>query len=84
VIVSDACGISSLVNGTAGLVIPPTRGALAQAIQSLIFDRSLYERLKQGCPAVAAQLDWSFLSTQMEKCYAEVLAEDGGRSKRSP
>ncbi len=80
VIISDACGISSLVNGTAGLVIPPTRDALAQAIDSLVCDKSLYERLKQGCPAVAAQLDRSFLSTQMENCYAEVLAENGARS----
>jgi glycosyltransferase involved in cell wall biosynthesis len=84
VIISDACGISSLVNGVAGLVIPPTRDALAQAIHSLLSDKSLYERLKQGCPAVTAQLDWSFLSTQMENCYAEVLAEDGGHSKSSP
>jgi glycosyltransferase involved in cell wall biosynthesis len=80
VIISDACGISSLVNGIAGLVIPPTRADLAQAIRSLLSDNDLYDRLKQGCPTVAAQLDWSFLSAQMENCYAEVLAENGARS----
>lgn len=83
VIISDACGISSLVSGVAGLVIPLTRAALAQAIESLICDRDLYERLQQGCPTVAAQLDWSLLSAQMENCYAEVLAENGGHSRSS-
>jgi glycosyltransferase involved in cell wall biosynthesis len=83
VIISDACGISSLVSGVAGLVIPPTRDALAQAIHSLLANKDLYDRLQQGCAIVAAQLDWSFLSTQMENCYAQVLAENRGHSNSS-
>lgn len=83
VIISDACGISSLVNDVAGVVIPPTRADLARAIQSLLSNKSLYERLQQGCPAVAAQLDWSVLSVQMENCYAEVLSENSGHSNSS-
>ena len=74
VIVSDACGIHSLIEGRAGLVIPPERGALTAALRTLLEDRELYQRLQSGCRQAATELSWGELSGQMEGHYSEVLA----------
>jgi glycosyltransferase involved in cell wall biosynthesis len=80
VIITDACGIRSLVDGRAGLVIAPEREPLAQAIRALISDRALYRSLQEGCPAVAAQLGWDRLSEQMEGYYTRALGSKNGRN----
>lgn len=74
VIVSDACGISSLVDGKAGLVIPPRTEAITAALQKLLCDKALYARFQQGCREVANQLSWDHLAAQMETYYAQALA----------
>jgi glycosyltransferase involved in cell wall biosynthesis len=74
VIVSDACGISSLVEGKAGLVIPPRIESLADALQRMLGDRELYARFKAGCHEVANRLSWDKLAEQMESYYAQALA----------
>jgi glycosyltransferase involved in cell wall biosynthesis len=80
VIITDACGIRSLIDGRAGLVIAPERQALAAAIRSLLTDRSLYQKLQAGCPGVAAQLGWDRLTEQMEGYYARALESRNGRN----
>jgi glycosyltransferase involved in cell wall biosynthesis len=80
VIITDACGIRSLVDGRAGLVIAPEQQALANAIRALLSDRSLYEKLRAGCPAVAAELDWDRLTEQMEGYYARALGSSNGHN----
>jgi len=77
VIVSDACGISSLVEGKAGLVIPPRTEAITAALQKMLCDKSLYARLQAGCHQVANQLSWDRLAAQMETYYAHALATNG-------
>jgi glycosyltransferase involved in cell wall biosynthesis len=74
VIVSDACGIRSLVEGNAGLVIPPRMECVAEALQRMLGDRELYTRFKTGCREVAEQLSWDRLAEQMESYYARALA----------
>ncbi len=73
VIVSDKCGISSLVNGQAGLVIAPERGALAEALRTMVYDKVVYSRLKEGCRRVVGQLSWDHLAAQMEGHYERAL-----------
>jgi glycosyltransferase involved in cell wall biosynthesis len=73
VIVSDACGIASLIDGKAGLVIPPRVEAVADALQRMMGDTNLYARLKAGCRGVADQLSWHNLAVQMESYYAGVI-----------
>jgi glycosyltransferase involved in cell wall biosynthesis len=73
VVVTPFCGIHSLVNGRAGLVVPPEKDALAEALSSLIENKSLLERLRKGCREVAAQLSWDRLTSQMECYYVEAL-----------
>ena len=80
VIITDACGIRSLIDGRAGLVIAPEQQALAAAIRSLLTDRSLYQKLQAGCPGVAAQLGWDRLTEQMEGYYARALESRNGRN----
>ena len=80
VIITDACGIRSLIDGRAGLVIAPEPQALAGAIRSLLSDRSLYQKLQAGCPGVAAQLGWDRLTEQMEGYYARALGSGNGRN----
>jgi glycosyltransferase involved in cell wall biosynthesis len=77
VIISDSCGIHSLVRGRAGLVIKAEKNALAEALRTMISDAALYQRLKDGCGAVAEQLDWGRLSEQMEGHYLEALPSNG-------
>jgi glycosyltransferase involved in cell wall biosynthesis len=75
VIITDSCGIRSLVQDRAGLVIAPEKEALAEALRRLIGDKDLYARLKEGCRRVADQLSWDHLTEQMEGYYAAALAE---------
>ncbi len=79
VIITPFCGIRSLVDGRAGLVIAPEKQALAAAIHKLISDRALYAKLKAGCVEVAAQLSWDRLTEQMEGYYAQVLSRPDGK-----
>jgi len=74
VIVSDACGISSLVDGKAGLVIPSRTECVAEALQRMLGDAELYARFKAGCREVADQLSWASLAAQMESYYLQALA----------
>ena len=78
VIVTDACGISPLVDGIGGLVIAREHEALTEALSSLIRDEALYARLKEGCRRVAAQLDWGTLTEQMERHYQDSVRGDKG------
>jgi glycosyltransferase involved in cell wall biosynthesis len=73
VIISDRCGISSLVEGRAGLVIPVDTAALAKAIETLLTDKVMYQKFQQGCPAVTAELGWDRLSEQQEGYYARAM-----------
>lgn len=80
VIITDACGIRSLVDGRAGLVIAPEREPLAAAIRVLLADRALYQKLQAGCPDVAAQLSWDRLTEQMEGYYLRALGSKNGHN----
>lgn len=80
VIITANCGISSLVEGRAGLVIARSSETLAAAIARLISDRTLYRELQEGCRFVTAQLGWDHLSAQMEGYYAIAMASNNGNN----
>jgi glycosyltransferase involved in cell wall biosynthesis len=84
VIVTGACGISPLVDGVGGLVIPRAQEALTEALSRLIRDEALYARLKEGCRRVAAQLDWGTLTEQMERHYQDAVRGDRGAVAAPP
>jgi glycosyltransferase involved in cell wall biosynthesis len=78
VIVTESCGIRSLVDGQAGLVIASEKEALAAALRKLLDDKALYAQLKDGCRRIAGQLSWDRLTAQMEGCYTEALEKGNG------
>ena len=78
VIITPFCGIRSLVDGRAGLVINPEKEALAAALTRLLNDKLLYARLKEGCEEVALQLNWDHLTEQMERYYGGILVRSHG------
>jgi glycosyltransferase involved in cell wall biosynthesis len=80
VIITDTCGIRSLVEGRAGLVISAELQPLVAAISTLIHDRALYEKFQRGSRAVAAELGWDRLSEQMEGYYARVVGRTNGHN----
>ena len=74
-VISRFCGIHSLVDGRAGLVVDREPAALASAIDALLHNAPLYARLKAGCRVVTEQLSWNHLAERMEGCYEGVLEE---------
>ena len=69
VIITPQCGIRSLVDGRAGLVVPPEKQPLAAALYQMVHDEALHRRLREGCRAVTEQLGWDRLAEQMESYY---------------
>ena len=69
VVITPYCGIRSLVDGRAGLIVPPERHPLAAALYQMVHDAALRRRLKEGCRAVTEELSWDHLAEQMETCY---------------
>jgi len=74
VIVSNTCGIHSLVQDRAGIVIPPQEDALAAALNRFLTDEAFYLKCRAGCGEVVKELGWDRLSEQMEKFYRQALA----------
>jgi glycosyltransferase involved in cell wall biosynthesis len=73
VIVSNTCGIHSLVQGRAGIVISPEEGALAAALERFLADEAFYLQCRAGCREVVRELGWDRLSGQMEGFYRQAL-----------
>jgi glycosyltransferase involved in cell wall biosynthesis len=80
VIISDACGIRSLVEGRAGLVVAPEVEPLTHALRKLLTDRALYAKLKEGCLGATEELSWTSLAAKMEGYYVQVLAAQAAES----
>jgi glycosyltransferase involved in cell wall biosynthesis len=78
VIISTACGIRSLVEHRAGLVVAPEAEPLRLALHELLTDRALYAKLKEGCRGVIAELSWNSLAAKMGGYYEQVLAARAG------
>ena len=78
VIITPFCGICSLVDDRAGLVVLPEKEALTLALKRLLHDRSLYARLREGCREVTSELSWDRLTQQMEGYYKGVVAGSDG------
>jgi len=71
VVVTDRCGIHSLVDSRAGLVVPREKGAVAGALRRLMEDADLRNRLRAGCRAVAEELSPEKTVAALESIYAE-------------
>lgn len=72
VIVTDRCGIATLLVDVAGLVVSHDADALAQGMAKLLEDRGLVERLKKGCALATRRLDWESPIRQMESLFQKL------------
>lgn len=69
VVVTEECGIAPLLADVAGLVVKHDEGPLAKAIERVILDTELRERLVTGCTAVTARMGWEEPVREMEALY---------------
>jgi len=74
-VVSDRCGIASLLNHRAGLVTSYSSSAVAESLRTLLVDGPQYRRLKAGCPGVASQLSWDKLVQGMQESYEDARSD---------
>jgi glycosyltransferase involved in cell wall biosynthesis len=71
VVVTPHCGIHSLVDQRAGLVVERSREALVGALRELMTQPELRERLRAGCRAVAEELSPEKTVARLESFYAD-------------
>jgi glycosyltransferase involved in cell wall biosynthesis len=71
VVVTDRCGIHSLIDGRAGLVVARERKAVAEALRQMVENPELRSRFQAGCPAVARELSLEKTVAALESIYAE-------------
>jgi glycosyltransferase involved in cell wall biosynthesis len=74
VVVTEGCGIAPLLADKAGVVVPHSADAMADAIHSLLADSSLYTRLSTGCRDVDARLGWAEPADAMQSLYATLVS----------
>jgi glycosyltransferase involved in cell wall biosynthesis len=76
VLVTDTCGIAPLVDGRSGLVVACDVEGLRDGMNSLLKDRSLFARLRDGCAGVAQSLSWDAPVEQMERIYERAKSKE--------
>lgn len=70
VIVTRNCGVSTHVEGKAGLVISREIPALADALKKILRNPELRDAFRAGCAEVAARLAWENVLEPQEQLYA--------------
>jgi glycosyltransferase involved in cell wall biosynthesis len=78
VVVTDACGVAELLTPGAGLVVPHEESALSLAIQTVLQNANVREKMLASGAALAARLGWEDPSREMEQLYARVAGEISG------
>ena len=72
VIVTEKCGIAPFIANGAGLIVPLDRLSLAEAIQKVLFEPGLGERLSAGCREIVSRLTWDEPAREMETMYRRI------------
>jgi len=72
VIVSENCGIASLLSGEAGVVTEHDATAVRSALHQMLSDEQVRARMIAGCAALAAQMGWEEPVREMEAIYGEL------------
>ncbi|MBZ5541106.1 MAG: glycosyltransferase [Acidobacteriia bacterium] len=69
VIVTETCGIAALLAEGAGVIVPHDEAALTGALQRVLHDAALRERLQAGGAALLPRLGWEEPVREMEQLY---------------
>jgi glycosyltransferase involved in cell wall biosynthesis len=79
VILTEGCGIASQIKDRAGLVVPYEEETLAGALQRLLDDRKLREKLGEGGRRVLEEeFSWEPVVEKVEALYGQALASGRG------
>jgi glycosyltransferase involved in cell wall biosynthesis len=78
-LLTDRCGVAEFVRDRAALVVPYDARAVTAALQRLLADRELRERLGAGGREVAAELSWGQIVERQEAIYDDALARSAAR-----
>ena len=81
VLVTDRCGIATLVDQRAGLVVPHDCTAIEAGLARILDDPEFAARLRAGCKGVANSLSWAEPLAQMETLYRELISEWRGQCR---
>ena len=84
VIVTENCGVATLLADEAGLVVPHESNALADALTRVLSEPELRERLAAGCPRVTARLGWEEPVVEMERLYAGLASRQAEEGESQP
>ena len=76
VLVTDRCGIATLVEQRVGLVVECNIESLSDGLTRLVADKALLDRLREGCADLAVNLSWDEPVEQMESLYASIGASN--------
>jgi glycosyltransferase involved in cell wall biosynthesis len=74
-VVTDRCGIAPFVDRRAGLVTHYDSAALAGALNALVEDAHLYQKLKAGCSQVADEIGWPRLVKDLQQSYVDATEQ---------
>jgi glycosyltransferase involved in cell wall biosynthesis len=81
VIVTESCGIAELLADGAAVVVPHEEAALADALQRVLRDKALRERMREAGVALIPRLGWDEPLDEMERLY-ESVARCGSASDK--
>jgi glycosyltransferase involved in cell wall biosynthesis len=73
-VVTEQCGIASLLKDVAGLVVAHDAASIANALARLLGDTQLHARLVAGCAELTSRLGWEEPVTEMENLYTRLIA----------
>ena len=74
VVVTENCGIATLVKDNAGLVVTHDPDSLSSALHQVLRDETLRTRLAAGCQEVTSRLGWEEPVSDMEKLYSRLTS----------
>ncbi len=73
VIVSSCCGIAPFVQD-AGLVVPPLRDQILQALTRILEDDAFNAQCRRGCAQMAQRLSWDAPLDECERLYEQCIS----------
>ena len=69
VVLTDRCGVAALLGERAAVIVPPEVAPLREAIQRVLADPALRDRLGAGGREVAREVSWESVVDEQERLY---------------
>ncbi len=73
VVLTDRCGVAALLGERAAVIVPPEVAPLREAIQRVLADPALRDRLGAGGREVAREVSWESVVGEQERLYLRAM-----------